>query len=72
MYRKALSDIDKWKDSTDRKPLIIRRTRQVGKTWLVREAAQKRFVYIFAVYLVCQLERLVRDQNLFQASSSAI
>ncbi|RWX43910.1 hypothetical protein H206_02329 [Candidatus Electrothrix aarhusensis] len=43
MFRRALSDIDEWKNRTDRKPLIIRGARQVGKTWLVREAARKHF-----------------------------
>lgn len=43
MYRKALLDIDEWKNRTDRKPLIIRGARQVGKTWLVREVARKHF-----------------------------
>ena len=27
----------KWKDSQDRKPLILRGARQVGKTWLIKE-----------------------------------
>jgi len=43
MYRKALEDLQKWKDRAGRKPLIIRGARQVGKTWLVREFARKNF-----------------------------
>jgi predicted AAA+ superfamily ATPase len=39
MYRKALSDLLAWKDRQDRKPLIVRGARQVGKTWLIREFA---------------------------------
>jgi predicted AAA+ superfamily ATPase len=36
MYRKALEDLIKWKDGINRKPLIIRGARQVGKTWLMK------------------------------------
>ena len=37
MHRKALKQLEEWKISTNRKPLIIRGARQVGKTWLARE-----------------------------------
>ncbi|MBW2200879.1 MAG: AAA family ATPase, partial [Deltaproteobacteria bacterium] len=39
MYRKALNDLIDWKGRPNRKPLIIRGARQVGKTWLVRKFA---------------------------------
>lgn len=37
MHRKALQQLKDWKNSANRKPLIIRGARQVGKTWLARE-----------------------------------
>lgn len=37
MYRKAMEDLKKWKVDKNRKPLIIRGARQVGKTWLMKE-----------------------------------
>ncbi|MFA6334053.1 MAG: ATP-binding protein [Bacteroidales bacterium] len=37
MRRAALAFLRAWKDSKNRKPLIIRGTRQVGKTWLMKE-----------------------------------
>jgi predicted AAA+ superfamily ATPase len=37
MYRNKLKYLDKWKSSHERKPLVIKGARQVGKTWLVRE-----------------------------------
>jgi predicted AAA+ superfamily ATPase len=43
MYRKKMSDLNDWKTRSDRKPLIIRGARQVGKTWLVREFARIHF-----------------------------
>lgn len=36
MYREAIEYLKNWKTSKNRKPLIIRGTRQVGKTWLMK------------------------------------
>ena len=42
MFRSALTYLEKnWITHSDCKPLIVRGARQVGKTWLVRELAQK-------------------------------
>jgi len=35
--RKALESLKAWKAKSDRKPLVIRGARQVGKTWLMKE-----------------------------------
>ena len=37
MQRTAFEDLAAWKESPDRKPLVIRGARQVGKTWLMRQ-----------------------------------
>jgi len=37
MIRNALNTLVNWKNSPDRKPLVLRGARQVGKTWLARE-----------------------------------
>ncbi len=41
MYRFKIEDLKKWKNSSNRKPLIIRGARQVGKTWLMKEFGAK-------------------------------
>lgn len=49
MYRAAMEQLLKWKQKKNKKPLIIRGARQVGKTWLMREfgkTAYKETVYI--------------------------
>ena len=49
MYRRAIEELKNWKDSSDRKPLIIRGARQTGKTWLMQEFGRtyyERFAYI--------------------------
>lgn len=41
MYRDKIKELVKWKESSSRKPLIIRGARQVGKTWLMKEFGEK-------------------------------
>ena len=43
MRRIAMDKLEAWKLSPHRKPLIIRGVRQVGKTWLMTQFAQKHF-----------------------------
>ena len=43
MKRRAISQLFEWKNRPNRKPLIIRGARQVGKTWLMKEFASKSF-----------------------------
>ncbi len=40
MQRSCLEFLQNWLELTDRKPLVIRGARQVGKTWIVRNLAQ--------------------------------
>ena len=37
MERKAMNDLIEWKNSKNRKPLLLYGARQVGKTYLVKE-----------------------------------
>ena len=37
MKRNAISELVRWQQSNDRKPLILKGARQVGKTWLMKE-----------------------------------
>ena len=39
--RLILSDLHEWKEKRNRKPLVIRGARQVGKTTLVKEFARE-------------------------------
>ena len=48
MKRNALEDLLRWKSGEDRKPMVLKGARQVGKTWLMKEfgrAAYDSFVY---------------------------
>lgn len=44
----------KWKDSTDRKPLIVDGARQTGKTWILKEFGKNEFKN--TVYINCDEE----------------
>ena len=41
MNRTILLQLKEWKESNNRKPLILRGARQVGKSWVVNELAAK-------------------------------
>ena len=48
LKRNAISELIRWKDSAERKPMVLKRARQVGKTWLMKEFGQNyydNFVY---------------------------
>lgn len=48
MKRNVLQSLIKWKDSDDRKPLILEGARQVGKTWIMKEFGKTQFVdYVY-------------------------
>ncbi|MDD6142213.1 MAG: ATP-binding protein [bacterium] len=43
MIRNAFRALVEWKDSEDRKPMVLKGARQVGKTWLMREFGKKHY-----------------------------
>ena len=43
MERKSLLDLEKWKNKANRKPLILRGARQVGKTWILHEFGRRAY-----------------------------
>ena len=48
MKRNAIQDLILWKSSEERKPMVLKGARQVGKTWLMKEFGQSyydNFVY---------------------------
>jgi len=61
MRRAKLDDLIAWKNSSSRKPLIIRGARQVGKTWLMKEFGNTQ--YAQTVYI--NFEKDKRLKSLF-------
>ncbi len=59
MERFVLQQLTEWKNSNNRKPLILNGARQVGKTWLLREFAKRE--YKQEAYVVCRRNELARQ-----------
>ncbi len=59
MERLILQQLIEWKNSKDRKPLILNGARQVGKTWLLREFAKRE--YKQEAYIVCRKNEMARQ-----------
>ncbi|MDR0814832.1 MAG: ATP-binding protein [Bacteroidales bacterium] len=60
MYRNKINELKQWKLNASKKPLIIRGSRQVGKTWLMREFA--RTEYEDFIYVNFEQEKTLRDK----------
>ena len=61
MYREKIEELKKWKTSKNRKPLVIRGARQVGKTWLMKEFGQ--VCYEKCAYI--NFDENIKMENLF-------
>ena len=64
MKRFALKYLEEWKDRANRKPLVIRGARQVGKTYLVREFGRANFDNILEI----NFERHFQSASLFSSN----
>jgi predicted AAA+ superfamily ATPase len=69
MFRSALHYLEKyWIKKNDRKPLIIRGARQVGKTWLARELAKNTTRQLLEI----NFERDPQLKSLFESNNPKI
>ena len=59
MYRAIIEDLLRWKDKSNRKPLIIQGARRVGKTTLIRDFGSKN--YKETVYINLENNRRMAD-----------
>lgn len=44
--RDIFQELHKWKESANRKPLLLQGARQIGKTWVMREFGKREFDYV--------------------------
>ena len=48
MRRKAMENLIQWKNSEERKPMVLKGARQVGKTWLMKAFGQQEYAdYVY-------------------------
>lgn len=52
MKRLLFNDLSKWKNSNNRKPLILNGSRQVGKTWLLQNFGKEEYKSV--AYINCE------------------
>jgi len=64
MYRKKIEYLQEWCYRIDRKPLIIRGARQVGKSWLVREFGKE-----FRNFIEINFDETPESESLFQTNN---
>lgn len=43
LKRNAIQDLVNWKSSEDRKPMVLKGARQVGKTWMMKEFGRNEY-----------------------------
>ncbi|MBI4410889.1 MAG: ATP-binding protein [Deltaproteobacteria bacterium] len=65
MFRFAQNDLIRWKDKPDRKPLIVRGARQVGKSFLISEFGKSHFDDVVEI----NFERLPEHAEFFKERS---
>jgi predicted AAA+ superfamily ATPase len=65
MIRFASNELDKWLKSHNRKPMVIRGARQVGKTWLVRDLAKRQKLKLIEL----NIERFPNLADLFSENN---
>ena len=46
MEREIFAKLRQWKNSPNRKPLLLQGARQIGKTWIMREFGKREFEYV--------------------------
>ena len=66
MKRNAMQSLINWKNDSERKPLILRGARQVGKTWLMKEFGQT----CYANYVYFNFDEEDELKSIFQANKN--
>lgn len=59
MKRILFEQLISWKTETNRKPLLIKGARQVGKTWLMKEFSRTQFEHF--IYINFERDKIVKD-----------
>ena len=66
MKRNAISELIKWKADDERKPLVIRGARQVGKTWLMKEFGEN----YYKNYVYCNFDEEDELKSIFETNKN--
>ncbi len=64
LRRDIIDRLIEWKDSAERKPILLKGARQIGKTWVMEEFGRKNFDY----YAKFDFDRQPELKNIFQTT----
>ena len=64
MFREGIKELIKWKAGKQRKPLLIRGARQVGKTWIMKEFGKEHYENVAYI----NFDNNERMENLFSGN----
>ena len=63
MKREIINDLVKWKNRSDRKPLILLGARQVGKSFAIRKYAQSHYEHYIEINFLENTQAVSLLQN---------
>ena len=66
MKRNAIQELVAWKSSEDRKPMVLKGARQVGKTWLMKEFGQN----YYDSYVYFNFDEEYELKSIFEANKN--
>lgn len=66
MNRDAMQDLILWKDDEERKPLILKGARQVGKTWLMKEFGRQ----YYRDFVYCNFDEEEELKSIFETNKN--
>jgi predicted AAA+ superfamily ATPase len=68
MYRTLYKNLLEWKDSNERKPLVLFGARQTGKTWLLKEFGTNEYSNV--AYINCDNNPVMESACLLYRNGS--
>ena len=66
IYREIISSLKRWKDSSQRKPILLKGARQIGKTWVMEAFGKECFEH----YAKFDFDRQPELKSVFRTSKS--
>ena len=62
IYRQLIEDLEKWSQRPNRKPLVLRGARQVGKTTLIDEFGKLQFIGLTRMNINEKINEIINVQ----------
>ena len=66
MKRNAMQDLVQWKNDEERKPMVLKGARQVGKTWIMKEFGRQ----YYESYVYFNLDEEEELKSIFETNKN--